>query len=223
VFVAEAKWVGDQIGHLLFDSCPIKCLNLGSSTRTYREVSQPHVNKYVFEPLLKTAEVTHLDAKPEDGVDIAGDFMDEMFWEKIPSRCFSLIMCCNLLTHVTDPKQVYKLIRRSVAPGGYIVISTPQIYPYCADPIDMKYRPSEADILDNFKPFELVAETKIHLAESHFSRLRKEPKALVLFVANILLPVKGLTRWKSVISDIPNFFKPLTTVCLVLKAPSHDV
>ena len=221
MFVAEAKWVGDQISVLRFGAQKIKCLNLGSSTRAYREVVQPHVYQYIFNPLQEIADVTHVDIKAEEGVDIAGDFMDEEFWKKIPVGAFGLVVCCNLLTHVTDPKQIYKLIRRSIAPEGYIVISTPQIYPYCADPFDKKYRPSEMEILEGFKSFELIAKTKIRLTETHFSRLRKEPKAITSFVGNILLPIKGITRWKSVISDVPNIFKPLTTICLVLRAPAQ--
>ena len=222
MFIAEAKWIGDQISDLRFDSNPIGCLNLGSSTRFYREISQPHVYQYIFEPLQKVAVVTHVDIKPADGVDVAGDFMDEAFWQKIPARAFGLVMCCNLLTHVTDQKKIYTLIRRSVAPGGYIVISTPQLYPYCADPLDTKYRPSQAEILENFKSFELIAEATIRLTDTHFSRLRGQPKSIASLAANILFPVKGLIRWKAVISDMPNIFKPLATVCLILRDTSED-
>jgi SAM-dependent methyltransferase len=219
MFIAEAKWVGNQVRSLQFASQPIRCLNLGSSTRAYREISQPHVYQQIFEPLLKIADVTHVDMKAADGVDIAGDFMDEEFWQKIPERAFSLVMCCNLLTHITDPKRMYALIRRSVAPRGYLVITTPQLYPYCADPLDSKYRPSKEDILKNFKSFEIIAGTKICLEETHLSRLLKSPKLIISLVANIFLPVKGFIRWRAVITDIPNILKPLSTVCLILRAP----
>ena len=222
MFVQEAKWIGDKIRALQFDLQLIRCLNLGSSTRVYREINQPHVHKYIFEPLLQSAEVIHADIKAADGVDIAGDFMDEAFWKNIPARSFNLVMCSNLLTHVTDQNKIYKLIHRSVVPRGYVVISTPQIYPYCADPFDAKYRPSLEEILVHFKSFELIAETRISLDDSHFSRLQKDPKAIVSFVMNLLLPLKGMTRWKSVISDVPNIFKPLTSVCLVLRAPADE-
>ena len=132
MFIPEANWIGEQIVRLRFASLPIDCLNLGSSTREYREISQPHVQNKIFSPLLKFATVTHVDAKPADGVDISGDLMDEVFWEKIPSDAFNLVICSNLLTHVTDQKKIYRLIRRSIVPGGYIIISTRHSYtPMC--------------------------------------------------------------------------------------------
>ena len=219
MFIPEAEWIGKQISSLKFQTRPIRCLNLGSSTRDYREVQQPHVQNHVILPLLAMGSVTHVDAKAAEGVDLFGDLMDEAFWENIPSRAFDLVMCSNLLTHVTDQEKIFRLIRRSVAPGGYALISTPQIYPYCADPVDAKYRPSEVDILAHFEGFELYTAKQIELAETHYSRLRKEPKAVAAMVANIALPVRGLVRWKAVVSDIPNIFKPLTTICLILRAP----
>jgi SAM-dependent methyltransferase len=221
MFVAEAEWIGNQLRGLHYLPRPLNCLNLGSSTREYRELYQPHIHQHIFEPLLKVAEVTHVDIKAADGVDIAGDFMDEAFWEKLPANAYNLVMCCNLLTHVTHQNQLYKLIHRSVAPGGYVVISTPQLYPYCADPLDTKYRPSQDDILGNFSSFEIIAITNINLSDTHFSRMRDNPKTIVSFLVNILLPIKGLARWKAVVTDIPNIFKPLSSICLILRAPKE--
>jgi SAM-dependent methyltransferase len=222
MFVSEADWIGRQIARLQFASQPIECLNLGSSTRDYREIKQPHVHNRIFLPLLQLGTVIHVDAKPAEGVDVSGDLMDEAFWEQIPNNAFDLVMCSNLLTHVTDQEKIYRLIRRSVAPGGYIIISTPQIYPYCADPLDTKYRPSRHEILANLDGFELTAATQIQLEETHYSRLKREPKAVMALAANILLPVRGFARWKAVVSDIPNIFKPLTTICLILRAPRDE-
>lgn len=95
MFVPEADWIGKQIARMEFAGKPIESLNLGSSTRDYREVKQPHVHNLIFFPLQKFGTVTHVDAKPEDGVDISGDLMDEAFWEKIPNNAFDL--CCAVI------------------------------------------------------------------------------------------------------------------------------
>lgn len=218
MFVPEAKWIGDQIACL---QLPLgtKCLNLGSSTRFYRECSQPHVNRFIFEPLRGLADTTHVDIKAADGVDISGNFMDEAFWPMIPEGAFNLVMCCNLLTHVPDQAKAFELMRRSVAPNGYIVISTPHVYPYCADPLDVKYRPDQDEIRSSFPLYHFVAGTSITLPETHFSRLKRSPKAIVSLAANIVLPRKGLLRWKAVVSDMPNMFKQLSTVCVIMQAP----
>ena len=220
MFVDEAKWIGTQISELTFQRRPIRCLNLGSSTGYYREISQPHINQYIFDPLRALGKVTHMDIKEADGVDVACDFMDESSWSAVPVRAYDLVVCSNLLTHVADQIKVFKLIKRSVTPGGYILISAPHLYPYCADPFDAKYRPSQDDIVHCFEGYSFVRGAKISINESHFTRLRRDPRAVASLVANLLLPINGFARWQAIASDLPNLLKPLTTVCLILQAPS---
>jgi len=52
-------------------------LNLGSSTRAFREVEKPHIEPELF-ALLREAgiEVIYGDLKPASGVDIVGDIPD---------------------------------------------------------------------------------------------------------------------------------------------------
>ena len=52
-------------------------LNLGSSTREFREQAKPHIERELFAPLRAAGVSTfHSDLKQEDGVDLAGDIMD---------------------------------------------------------------------------------------------------------------------------------------------------
>src|SRR5262245_58429456 len=67
---SEAKYIAEILGHLPNDAVG-PCLNVGSSTRHFREVEQPHVDRLVFAPLAQRGiEVTHADLKPAEGVDI---------------------------------------------------------------------------------------------------------------------------------------------------------
>jgi len=51
-------------------------LNLGSSTRQFREVIKPHIEMELFAPLREAGvKVIHSDSKKDEGVDIAGDIL----------------------------------------------------------------------------------------------------------------------------------------------------
>lgn len=137
-----------RLREILFDQAnPSPLLNLGSSTRRFREQDQPHVERELFAPLRRAGvAIVHSDLKPGDGVDLAGDLLDPDIGRALQARRFRCVLLANLLEHVRDPEAVAAAAEDIVGPGGLILATVPRSYPYHADPIDTLYRPSPADL-----------------------------------------------------------------------------
>lgn len=137
-------------------------LNLGSSTRAFREIDKPHIARELFAPL-EAAGVTvvHSDLKQADGVDVAGDILDSAVQRDVAGRGFRCVLLANLLEHVRDRHAVAAACEAIVGPGGLIVATVPSSYPYHADPIDTGYRPSPAELGALFSASEIVAAEEV--------------------------------------------------------------
>lgn len=127
-------------------------LNLGSSTREFRETAKPHIERELFGPLREAGvAVFHSDVKQGHGVDLAGDILDPAVRRALKARGFRSILIANMLEHVRDRAAVTAACEEIVGPGGLILATAPSSYPYHADPIDTGYRPSPAALAVSFR------------------------------------------------------------------------
>ena len=127
-------------------------LNLGSSTRKFREVTQPHIDAELFRPLEEAGvTVVHSDLKQADGVDLAGDILDPAVMSDLKSRGFRCVLISNLLEHVRNREAVAAACEEIVGTGGLILATVPSSFPFHADPIDTYYRPSPPELAALFK------------------------------------------------------------------------
>ncbi len=137
-------------------------LNLGSSTRHFREVSQPHIQNVLFAPLEAAGiKIFHSDLKEGDGIDLAGDILDPKVADQLAAMQFKTVLLSNLLEHVTDRDAVAQACERIVGSGGHILVTVPKSYPYHPDPIDTLYRPSPEQLARLFKNSELTRATVV--------------------------------------------------------------
>jgi hypothetical protein len=213
----EAHWIGDQINSLGLPDRGVECLNIGSSTKQYRESTKPYIHEQVIKPITRRGRVTHLDAKPDSGVDICGDLSDPFFRQQLAKNKYSVILCNNVLTHVRDPRDVFEIIRQCLAEDGYVIISAPSQYPYCADPYDSKYRPSRADIETMLPMMETIRFATFESVDTQRKRLAGNKRLLLSFIANILFPRRGLRVWKNTVIDLPQLNKKFVTNALVMR------
>jgi hypothetical protein len=79
-------------------------------------------------------------------VDINGDLGDDKFRYTLATIKYNLILCNNVVTHVKHPNYVFEVISNCLSDDGFVNITAPIQYPYCADPIDSKYRPNRTNI-----------------------------------------------------------------------------
>lgn len=143
VFVEESLWIRDALA-ALDKPAGSAVLDVGSSTREYREVRQPYVEANVFAPLRAAGlDVVHLDAKAADGVDVVCDVTDpDVDVRDQLGRGFDVVICTNFLEHVVDRERVAATVASLVADGGHLLVTVPQVYRRHLDPIDTMYRPS---------------------------------------------------------------------------------
>ena len=145
--VSEAEWIGKALAGI---DGPI--LNLGSSTKAFREELKPHIDREVFAPLRKAGtQVLHADIKQAKGVDLVGDVTDPVYQDQLVARHFRAILVSNLLEHVRDPATVAAACHRILPDGGLVCVTGPYKYPYHADPIDTMYRPSPEGFASLFR------------------------------------------------------------------------
>ena len=144
-------------------------LNLGSSTRAFREQAKPHIERELFAPL-RVAGITvfHSDLKQADGVDLAGDILDPAVRADLKARGFRALLIANMLEHVRDRDAVTAACEEIVGPGGLILVTVPASFPYHADPVDTGYRPDPAALAGAFRQSEPI------LAEEVRGRTWKE-------------------------------------------------
>jgi SAM-dependent methyltransferase len=148
VFRAEAI----RLRRILLDLGGVSpLLNLGSSTRHFREVIKPHIDGELFAPLREAGvKVVHSDLKEHEGVDFAGDILDPEVLRRLKGMGFKCILLSNVLEHVRDREAVAAACEEIVGPGGFILATVPSSCPYHADPIDTYYRPSPAELASAF-------------------------------------------------------------------------
>lgn len=154
MFHAEAN----RLRRILLDLQGVSpLLNLGSSTRHFREVTQPHIERELFGPLRQAnVKVVHCDLKEDEGVDFAGDILDSEVLRQLKAGGFKCVLLSNLLEHVRDRKAVAVACEEIVGPGGFILATVPSSYPFHADPIDTYYRPSPGELAKTFAKSELL-------------------------------------------------------------------
>jgi hypothetical protein len=133
-------------------------LNIGSSTRAFREIEKPHIDRLLFAPLCAAGiETIHSDLKAADGVDVPGDIFDPSVFARLKALKVGCVLISNVLEHVRDPALLARRCEEIAGPGGYILASVPFSYPYHADPLDSGYRPSPKALAALFSQSDCVA------------------------------------------------------------------
>ena len=104
MFEAEATW----LERLLRQWAPEQLsplLNVGSSTREFRETTQPWTDRQLFRPLRERGiKLVHLDSRDGDGIDIRADILSDADLPRIMAFRPKAILCCNILEHVREPE-----------------------------------------------------------------------------------------------------------------------
>ncbi|MCP3105083.1 hypothetical protein LZ198_40075 [Myxococcus sp. K15C18031901] len=146
----EAKWLGRELGRLdLSRASPV--VNVGSSTRYFREVQQPWIDQDLFAPLRRRGgRVIHQDLKADDGVDVVGSLMDPECLARLAEWSPRSVCCTSVLEHVDDRRGFAQRLTELVAPDGVLLLSVPRAFPWHPDPIDTMFRPSVDELVALF-------------------------------------------------------------------------
>jgi SAM-dependent methyltransferase len=216
VLLEEAKWLSRNLAGLEASQLYPMC-NLGSSTEHYRRVVQPYIDTYLFEPArAKNLKVIHVDARPDEGVDMVGDLSDPSFLTRLSRLNVRSVMCCNLLEHVTNRVDVSKAVLAALKPGGYLIATVPYRFPYHEDPIDTMYRPSVKELAGLF-PGTSVCKAAIVRASRFGYDMNRNYHALYRMIARAALPIYKPRRWWPSVQKLSEIAAGYKVTCVVLR------
>jgi SAM-dependent methyltransferase len=150
----EAVWFGKAARKIPRDQIN-NVLDLGSSSSFFRNIRQPYINRFIFEPLSdRGINVQHTD------IDL--DVTDKNFAKKVGKLgTFNLIFACNLLEHVVNYKKAARQILSIMPEGGYLFVSCPVNFPYHPDPIDNMFRPTLSELAKLFSHAKVVKKAMV--------------------------------------------------------------
>lgn len=194
MFRAEARWINAEldsadIGNIL------TVLDVGASDFNYRTVVQPHIHELIHKPLLdKGCKISFLDIKDNAGVDIVADLTSIELSDALFSKTFDLILCCNLLEHVTQRDVFIRNLLRFSHHGTLLVATVPCAYPQHADPIDTMYRPSVKQLIhfiESHAKCNVIKGKELVIDDKEYYVLKPTRKLDYL----LLRPVSRLLRW----------------------------
>ncbi|MFT4803067.1 MAG: hypothetical protein ACI9YE_000256 [Psychroserpens sp.] len=195
-------------------------LNVGSSTANFRDIQQPHINKYVFQPLDDLGYSTiHFDLKRADGVDISGNIFDLETQKTLKKTRPTIIMCCNLLEHLKEESrdEIQNIFNSLLEVDGVLLITVPFSYPVHLDPIDTYFRPSPSELCELFPNYEVLDKSIIESSTFMDEFLAYSLYVKIRILVRIFVPFFKYKEWKALMHRFMWLFKSYKISCVILK------
>ena len=212
----EAQWLKQALDGIPADSLS-PLVNLGSSSRRFRERKQGFIQEDIIQPLEdRGVKIIHVDLEDDEGVDIAGDIFDENTFNQIKSHAPKSIICANVLEHVLDPPTLADRCTEISDDAGYAFVTVPHSFPYHLAPIDTLFRPSVEEIEALFPDCTLESGTIVNCG-SFGKQLVKSPSAIARHLAKMIIPWPSFDHWKATMSRNAWLFKDYRVSCAVFK------
>lgn len=208
MMICDAKWLADSLRACANEEIsPI--LNIGSSTKHFREVEQPHVYEYVFKPLEERGiKIIHTDLKSAPGVDIAADIFDDNSMKILLEYKPRSIICTHMFEHIEDRENLAMRLMSLLPESGIFFITVPYSYHHHADPIDTMYRPSP-DELANLFPGQEIIRKDVLIGGDYWEKVRQRPVTLFCrHFFRFFIPFLGLKKWKRSMRKLYWLFNP---------------
>jgi hypothetical protein len=219
MFESEAVW----LDRLLRERKPAEIsplLNLGSSTRNFRENERPWCERRLFAPLRERGVQTlHVDFREGDGIDIRADLLDANDLPRLKALGAKAILCCNMLEHVRNPETLAKHCLEIVGPGGLIYVTVPFSYPYHRDPIDTMYRPAPDRLAELFRPARMLTGEIVDAGESYRGQVAKRPWILMRHILRFPFPFIAFDGWKRSMRKLYWLFNNYRFTAAVFEVP----
>jgi SAM-dependent methyltransferase len=103
---------------------PGRALEIGFGTGVYLRALASHYNEAVATDL-NDRQLEYVRARTADLVNLQV-LIDDITDSHLPPRSFDLVLCSEVLEHIRDTCSAIEGIRRVLAPGGFVIVSTPQ-------------------------------------------------------------------------------------------------
>jgi Methyltransferase domain len=196
MFEAEARWLRGALERYPPERLS-PLLNLGSSDATFRETTQPWIEREICRPLrARGVALVHVDQRAGPGIDVRADLTDAAALAPLRARRPRALLCCNLLEHVTAPAVLARRCLDLLDPGGLIFVTVPYSYPHHRDPIDTMLRPRPDELVPLFAGAALRDGRILGTGRSYRDDVRARPWLLLRHVARLPVPFLGLAKWR---------------------------
>ncbi|MDA7579212.1 hypothetical protein N8725_01155 [Alphaproteobacteria bacterium] len=198
---------------------PEVLLNLGSSTGDFRKVQQPHIERYVFQPLKRSIYKTiHFDIKSDEGVDISGNIFDPETQNTLKKIKPSIIMCCNLLEHLEESlrNEIQNILDMLLEKNGILLITVPYSYPLHFDPIDTYFRPSPQELSKLFPNYRIIDESIIMSSRFIDEFLAYSLLFKIRTLVRLFTPFYKFKEWKAQVHRLLWLFRNYKISCVML-------
>src|ERR1700722_382027 len=192
----DAEWLARVLARLdNGDLSPV--LNLGASTRRYREVEQPHIEALVFAPLAsRSVAVLHSDIRAADGDDIVADIFTSAGLAELGKVAPRAVICTHLFEHVPDREELSRRLIALLPPGGLFFVTVPSSYHEHHDPIDTMFRPSPDELAALFPGQEIIERAEL-VGDTYRSVFAQRPVTLFFrHFARFFVPFLGWRAWQ---------------------------
>src|SRR5689334_6974773 len=171
---------------------------------------QPHVAERFIRPLEADGiRFVHCDMKQADGVDEVGDILDPEFRATLKRYCASLLVCSNLLEHLTEPRRCESACGELVGDDGFGLFSVPLSYHYHPDPIDTMLRVTPPELAAMLPEWTAVR-SEVLEAGSYWEDLRETGSGwsrLVRQAARVAMPFYRPSQWRANASRLSWLFR----------------
>jgi hypothetical protein len=227
MLIAEARWFADAMNEIGYGNFS-PMLNVGSQTEEFRVREQPWIDRYLFAPAReKGLSVVHSDLQAMPGVDLVGDLTDGNFLASVSAMRFRSVFCANLLEHVENPLKIAQALAAAVQPGGFVLASCPQVFPYHPDPIDTMYRPTPEALAALFSGASVVRSATVrcgNLTTYLSARLVHDPSMLWrTMVRRKRQVVQRTERGLSAREWLPWLWRSFHQACVILRKSESGV
>jgi len=201
------------------------CLNIGSSTKQFREREQPHITERFIGPLEDDGlTFIHCDLKKAGGVDEAGDVFDPGFRKRLREYRANLLICSNLLEHLAEPQRFADACGELLIDEGFALFSVPRSYPYHPDPIDTMLRLTPDQLAAMMRDWTVVRSEEIR-AGNYWRDLRESGAGwsrLIRQIVRVAIPIYRPHQWRANASRLL-WVTRMYSVSVVLLQKPHGV
>jgi hypothetical protein len=194
--LSDAIWLCEVLSRFTNEELsPI--LNIGSSTKAFREKEQPHIHKYVFAPLeARGIKIIHTDLKDAEGVDLSADIFDDEAIKKLQDCDAKAIICTHMFEHIVDKENLAARLMRLIPHNGLFFITVPNSYHQHDDPIDTMYRPTPNELASLFKGQEFLHKD-ILVDGTYWDKIRQRPFTIFFrHLSRFFIPFVSFKKWK---------------------------
>lgn len=213
MFAKEAAWIGDHLSTLTDEELsPV--VDIGANS------TKPWIDQLIFAPLrARGVRTLGLNIVERPGVDLIADILTDEGFDTVATVAPRMILCCNVLEHVEDPRTFARRCFDLLAPDGRLLVTVPRDYPHHRAPIDTMFRPSSEEVAALIPEAEITHSAELPMGY-YWDEIRKRPWILLRQVLRAPFPFLGWTKYKRTMSKLRFLVRPYVVTFAVLKRPA---